>query len=525
VKKIEDSHPNTDLPEGWVWCGLREIAQIKYGKGLTKENRKEGKSAVYGSNGIVGFHDRPLSKGPTVVIGRKGSIGEVNYSSIGCWPIDTTYFIDNLVFVDPVYLFLVLRNSRLGGLDKSTAIPGVNRNDLYLVSIPFAPLSEQRLIVARVEALLKQLREAKESLENVTKVMKGFRQAVLKEAFSGELTTEWRRRHHQLEPATQLLKRTQKERKQQYEQAVRRAKAEGRRPPGKPKSLEAQPLDTSHLPGLPEKWRWVRLGDIETFVGSGITPRGGRSNYLSVGIPFIRSQNVWPEGLRLHDVVHISEKQNQKMSRTKAYPGDVLLNITGASIGRSTYIPEEVPEANVNQHVCIIRTPKITDYRYLSNFLNSPFAQEEIFATQAGVTREGLNYNQVRNLRIPLPPADEQQVVVQQVEALFSLANEIQEGLEETRRRMKDLAQSILSNAFSGELTSDFREAVKNWRSLDQETRRNYAFILPQEEQEKVLHSDEFPMEPAVQLLERIQEQRGRRLRRKKTTRARRKKR
>lgn len=160
---------------------------------------------------------------------------------------------------------------------------------------------------------------------------------------------------------------------------------------------------------IPEEWVIKSFDDILTHIGSGITPRGGRQIYLNSGIPFIRSQNVYPQGLVLDDVAYISDEIHEQMKRSKVLEGDVLLNITGASIGRCTYLPKGFGEANVNQHVCILRPNKSQICtEYLSYFISSYHGQKQISNEQSGQTREGLNYQQIRKLIIPLPTIGEQ---------------------------------------------------------------------------------------------------------------------
>jgi len=146
-------------------------------------------------------------------------------------------------------------------------------------------------------------------------------------------------------------------------------------------------------------------------IGSGITPKGGETAYKAKGIPLIRSQNVLANRLDLSEVAFIDEAQHIKMSGSKVVPGDVLLNITGASIGRSCIVPPNVYEANVNQHVCIIRLKQSMDGRLLSNFLNSWFGQKQIWSFQGGGSREGLNYHQIGSFDIPVPPLPEQKAI------------------------------------------------------------------------------------------------------------------
>ena len=87
------------LPEGWQWVRIEEVCEFSYGSGLPTHLRQEGMIPVYGSNGIVGYHDQAITTGPTIIIGRKGSIGEVHFSLTPCWPIDTTYFIHHTIDV------------------------------------------------------------------------------------------------------------------------------------------------------------------------------------------------------------------------------------------------------------------------------------------------------------------------------------------------------------------------------------------------------------------------------------------
>jgi type I restriction enzyme S subunit len=203
---------------------------------------------------------------------------------------------------------------------------------------------------------------------------------------------------------------------------------------------------------LPANWAWSTIGELASFIGSGITPFGGRNVYVSKGVPFIRSQNVYSDGLHLDDVVFVTARMHAEMKRTHVKADDVLLNITGASIGRSTYVPTDFGEANVNQHVCIIRADGCIP-GYLSRFLNSPPGQEQIFATQTGVTREGLNYGQIRRLKVPLAPLEEQRRIVQLVRELTGRNQEARTRLENVTPLIRELRHSILAKAFRGEIT------------------------------------------------------------------------
>ncbi len=139
------------------------------------------------------------------------------------------------------------------------------------------------------------------------------------------------------------------------------------------------------------EWTECELGLLTTKVGSGITPTGGDKNYKTEGRPFIRSQNVgWGE-LILGGLAFIDEETHQSFSSTEIKVSDVLLNITGASIGRSSVADSRIAGGNVNQHVCIIRVKQDEfNSRLLNQFLISERGQKQIDSFQAGGNRQGL---------------------------------------------------------------------------------------------------------------------------------------
>ena len=165
----------------------------------------------------------------------------------------------------------------------------------------------------------------------------------------------------------------------------------------------------SPLGRIPREWGVSTIGDIAIHVGSGATPRGGNEVYKTEGVVFIRSQNVTFEGLLLDDVVYIDDDTHRTMGRSEVFPHDVLLNITGASIGRCCPLPKGLGVANVNQHVCAIRLPEPTHEgaTFLSSVLASEIGQHQIHQLNAGGNRQGLNYEQLRSFIIPWPPLSE----------------------------------------------------------------------------------------------------------------------
>ena len=150
----------------WPTVPLGTAVELAYGKSLPKSIRSKGGSIpVYGSNGVTGWHSDALVNEPTVIVGRKGSAGAVQYVDRPCYPIDTTYFVrprDGFAF-DTRFLFYLLGWLDLSRLRTATGVPGLTREDAYRESIPVPPMSEQQRIVdllARAEGIVRLRGEA-----------------------------------------------------------------------------------------------------------------------------------------------------------------------------------------------------------------------------------------------------------------------------------------------------------------------------------------------------------------------------
>jgi restriction endonuclease S subunit len=161
---VENWKPNIEMEleeerkkagvEAWERVKLGEVCKFEYGKGLKAENRIEGQYPVYGSNGIVGYHNNYLVEAPFLIIGRKGSAGEIHYSEKNGFPIDTTFYIkfetENKVLLK--FLYFNLKNLNLKNLNTQAGVPGLNRNDAYKITIPIPPIKHQVAVINRIEA-------------------------------------------------------------------------------------------------------------------------------------------------------------------------------------------------------------------------------------------------------------------------------------------------------------------------------------------------------------------------------------
>ena len=181
------------LPSRWQAVSLADVCEFRYGKSLPEAKRKSGDISVYGSNGVVGNHDDALTNGETIIVGRKGSVGEVCYSGQRCWAIDTTYYIDSTCTTANLkWLFYQLQGLGLTELNRAAAVPGLNRDDAYRKHVLLPPISEQR----RIAAILDKADELRAKRKRVLEMSDSLTKAIFLEMFGDPVTNpkEWRSR-------------------------------------------------------------------------------------------------------------------------------------------------------------------------------------------------------------------------------------------------------------------------------------------------------------------------------------------
>ncbi len=204
---------------------------------------------------------------------------------------------------------------------------------------------------------------------------------------------------------------------------------------------------------IPVEWTTQKIKNIALKIGSGKTPRGGAEVYVDSGVMLLRSQNIHFSGLRLDDVVYIEPEINAEMINTQVYPNDVLLNITGASLGRSSLVPGKFALANVNQHVCIIR-PKLSKIipPYLFSCICSNIIQSQIFANENGTSREGLNFQQIGNLIVVLPSLAEQHEIAMYLDRETARIDGLINKINESKALLREYRTALISAAVTGKI-------------------------------------------------------------------------
>ena len=176
---------------------------------------------------------------------------------------------------------------------------------------------------------------------------------------------------------------------------------------------------------VPDNWKWVRLGEITSKISSGNTPPGGKKSdaYVKEGYSFFREQNIYNDGIRSEGLVYISGELLEKRPNSTVLPKDILLNITGGSIGRCAIVPDDFTKGSINQHILIIRMINPEFRAYVHNYICSEQGQKYIKGNAIG-DKDGFSGGRCKNMPIPLPPLSEQKRIVAKINDVFGALDE-----------------------------------------------------------------------------------------------------
>ena len=499
LAEIAEEEKPFELPQGWEWVRFGEIAGIERGgsprpieafltddpEGLNwikiGDTEKGGKYITSAGQKIKreGLVKTRMVFPGDFLLTNSMSFGRPYITQIQGCIHDGWLRISPPDSLDKDFLYTLLSSRFVRNVFEAAAAGGVvlnlNADKVRTVPIPLPPLAEQSRIVTRVEALMRlcDALEAKGQLEAAhhAQLVSTLLGTLTASTTPEELADNWQRvaQHFDLlldrpeaidaleqtllqlavrgllvpqdptdEPASALLQKIRAEKD--------RLIATGQIKQGKP----LPPITDEEKPfELPVGWEWVRLGFLLKKIGAGSTPLGGREVYVSSGVKFLRSQNVWDDGLRLDGVAFIKPEIHAKMAGTVVSANDLLFNITGASIGRCAVVPSDFDEANVSQHVTIIRAVQPELNAFLHKVLVSRHVQQTVMAVQVGVSREGLSITKLGQFLIPVPPLAEQSRIVTRVAALRRLCADLRQRLAEREAVQARLAEALVGQAGS----------------------------------------------------------------------------
>jgi type I restriction enzyme S subunit len=361
-------------------------------------------------------------------------------------------------FVNQLLRTLEIRHFFTYGCKQTTGMASIDQDRVGSVRVPLPPLAEQRRIVAKIEALQERGRRAREALTEVGLLLEQFRQSVLAAAFHGDLTTDWRAAHPNVEPASELLHRIRAERRRHWEQAeLAKYEAKDQKPPKnwQDKYEEPEPVDDTGLPELPEGWEWSNFGEV-SLIDGGLTKHEAKRSKATTFVPLISVAAVQ------HGYIDSTQVSKIGLLATDGDKGklekDDLLIVEGNGsldhIGRAALWDGSIDNARHQNHLIRVR-PVLLDPRFCLHWLGSPRGRTNLVAeatSAAGLYN--LSLGKVGRVHIPIPPLDEQMEIIKQLDAartalrsVFALQRTIINDLDQ-------LDRSILAKAFRGELVS-----------------------------------------------------------------------
>ena len=317
---------------------------------------------------------------------------------------------------------------------QGTTVNSVETGKLLSFEIPMAPTEQQQRIVSEIEKQFSRLDEAVANLKRVKANLKRYKASVLKAAVEGKLTEDWRKQHPNVEPASKLLERIL---------AERRAKSKD-----KGKYLESAAPDIDNLPALPKGWIWTSLGQMfEVYVG--VTPSRVKQEYWDGAIPWVSSGEV--AFCRIRKTKERITEKGLVNSSAKLHPqGTVLLGMIGEGKTRGQVAILDIAACN-NQNSAAIRVSETgVPSEYVYRYLEGQYEENRLLGS--GNNQPALNKARVQRIPLPLPPTNEQQQIVGEVERRLSVIEELESAIKANLTRTDRLRQSILHQAFKGEL-------------------------------------------------------------------------
>ncbi|MFP2516133.1 restriction endonuclease subunit S [Buttiauxella agrestis] len=418
-----------EIPRHWEMLRHKYVAFFTKGKNPTNlleqplkntlpylsmeclRNNTTDKYALKSNDVRIALEGQPLiiwdgSNAGEFVKGKSGILSSTMAAAILTYPLYPQYYWYLCISIEPE-----MRKNATG-----MGIPHVNGEELKRISFGIPSLHEQRKIATFLDHETARIDNLIEKQQQLIELLKEKRQAVISHAVTKGLNPDV---------------------------------------PMKDSGVE-------WLGDVPEHWTVTKLGYHAIKIGSGKTPRGGSEIYLDEGILFLRSQNIYDDGLRVgsSECVFIDLKTHNEMKGTRVLEGDILLNITGGSIGRSCIVPTPFVEANVNQHVCILRFRE-SIREFISYAMKSSSTKEQIEACQVGGNREGLNFEQTSKINISLPPEEEIDTVLGYLKIRLSQLDTLEKNALNIILLLQERRTALISAAVTGKID------VRDWVAPD----------------------------------------------------------
>lgn len=483
----------TDLPKGWAAVTLEQIAV--WGSGGTPDRKRADyygggipwvKTGELGQMFVCDTEETlsPLGlKNSSAKVYPAGSVGIAMYGAtigkVSIWAIDAATNqacavaepCPDVTFTRFLYYLLASIKRGLVSAGKGGAQPNISQGLLREWPVLLPPLPEQHRIVAKIEALFSELEAGEASLTRARAQLSLYRQSLLKAAFQGKLTAGWRAANlDKLEPPETLLSRIRKERDARYKAALDdwqtalsewRAGGEVGERPSKPRRHDDATAITAdelyELGTLPYGWGWFRPVDLAapTPHSIGIGPFGSNlkvSDYCTDGVPLVFVKNITRRDFK-RDLKFVTHLKASELNAHSALPNDILITKMGDPPGDCAIYPADAPVAIITADCLKFRVwEDFLDRRFAAYAIASLQVQRQLGLLTRGVAQKKISVDRFKTIAIPVPSIAEQIQLANRLDAQMSVLEATESEITTALAKITALRQSILKQAFSGQL-------------------------------------------------------------------------
>ena len=467
------------IPYGWQRCVLPDFTCIVMGQSPSSNTYNHSGDGLPFFQGKAEFGDlyptinmycsqpNKIAKQGATLLSVRAPVGPTNLAQHECCIGRGLAALHPCGGIEPKFLLYLFRSMEpvLSGKGTGSTFKAITKGFVAGLEFNLPPLLEQRRIVAKIEKLFSELDKGIESLKTARTQLATYRQAVLKHAFEGKLTAQWREENKdKLETPEQLLARIKQERAARYELQLQEWKTAvkmweesgkaGKKPPRPKKPLEI--ADVPHdviakLPQLPESWVWRKLGSLTCGVKYGTAAKSAKAGTA----PVLRMGNIQNAKFDWADLVYTSD--DDEISEYLLHDGDVLFNRTNSPelVGKTAIYRGERRAIFAGYLIRVNHIRSVADSQYVNLFLNSHVARKYGNSVKTdGVNQSNINGTKLSNYPFPCCSIEEQREVASILEKTLSLVDETEAGISQELQKADALRQSVLKKAFAGQLVA-----------------------------------------------------------------------
>ena len=427
VKDIEDEIP-FDVPDGWAWCRLGEIINIKSGDAIKVRENQSGKYPIYGGNGITGYYSEFNIDIPTMIIGRVGfNCGTIHITKGKAWITDNAFITTfNTAYCDLTFLSFALQFLNLSNYSNSTAQPVISGKSIYPIFLALPPLTEQHRIVTAIEAIFTQIDLMEQNKADLQTAVKQVKSKILDLAIHGKLVKQ----DPADEPASVMLERLRAEKEAKIAAGeIKRGKNDSyiyRKPTDncyyEKFDGESDVCIDNEIPfELPKNWQWQRGKEIFCPMTTKI-PSGHNFRYIDIDAIDNKTHRI-----RCSKLIEVS-KAPSRASR-EVQNGDILFSLVRPYLKNIALVLENYSDCIASTGFYVCRPNKTLISKYAFYMMTSQYVVNGLNKFMKGDNSPSITGDNIIKWLYPLPPISEQKRIVTRIGEIFNVLDDIQRDL------------------------------------------------------------------------------------------------